>query len=109
MNPNLLYQLDTVEEREIAPGFHGKMIHSESMTMAYWRIEKDSRLPEHSHPHEQVVNMLSGQFELILDGTSHHLTSGDVLVIPSNVPHSGFATGDAQILDVFSPPRDDYR
>lgn len=109
LNTNLLSQLNSIEEREIVPGFFGKLVHSESMTMAYWRIEQGSKLPEHSHPHEQVVNMLEGAFELILDGSSFHLKAGDVLVIPSNVPHSGFATSDARILDVFSPVREDYR
>lgn len=101
--------LATVEEKEIIPGFFGRMIHSESMTMAYWRIDKDASLPEHSHPHEQVVNLLAGEFTLVLDGTPISMTQGDVLVIPSNVPHSGFANSECRILDVFSPPRDDYR
>lgn len=105
----MLSQLSQVQEREIVPGFHAKMIHSETMTMAYWRIEKGHQLPEHSHPHEQVVNMLEGEFELILDGQSHHLVAGDVLVIGSNVPHAGKATQNARILDVFHPCRDDYR
>lgn len=109
MSDSSLYQLDDVEEREWVPGFFGKMIHSASMTMAYWRIEKGSELPEHSHPHEQVVNMLEGRFTLVLSGTPHHLKKGDVLVIPSNAPHSGVADEDARILDVFCPVRDDYR
>ena len=101
-----VWQLDA---REIVPGFHGRFIHTDSMTMAYWEIRQDSSLPEHSHHHEQVVNMLEGEFELTVDGTPVRLVPGDVVVLRSHVPHSGRAITDCKILDVFQPCREDYR
>lgn len=101
--------LDEVNERELVPGFHGRFVHSESMTFAYWHIEEGSSLPPHQHEHEQVVNMLEGTFELDLDGVSHRLEAGDLLIIPSDVPHAGRAITDCRILDVFQPVREDYR
>lgn len=79
------------------------------MTFAYWEIAKNADLPEHSHHHEQVVNMLEGKFELTVDGEPHLLTPGDVVIIPGGVTHSGRAISDCRILDVFHPVRDDYR
>lgn len=101
--------LKELKAKELVPGFHGKMIHTERMTLAYWDIEKDSKLNEHHHPHEQVVNMLEGEFEITVNGVAFHLVKGDVLPIPGNVPHSGRAITDCKILDVFTPVRDDYR
>lgn len=101
--------LTQIDANEIVPGFHGKMIHTDSMTFAYWDVSAGAMLPAHQHPHEQVLNMLEGEFELTLDGVAHRLTAGDVLPIPGNVPHSGMAITDCRILDVFSPARDDYR
>ncbi len=101
--------LDDFTAKEIMPGFFGKMIHTETMTLAYWDIKKDSALPEHHHVHHQVVNMLSGEFELTVAGVPHHLKAGDIYVLKSNVPHSGRAITDCQILDVFQPTREDYR
>ena len=40
--------------------FHGRFVHSERMTFAWWRIEPGAEVPEHDHPHEQVVNVLEG-------------------------------------------------
>jgi len=100
--------LDKMEAREIVKGFHGKFVHTETMTLAYWQIEDQASLPAHQHHHEQVVNMLEGEFELTLDGVAHHLRAGDVLAIPSNVPHSGRALTPCRILDVFHPVREDY-
>lgn len=101
--------LTEIEEREIVAGFFGKMIHSDSMTMAYWSVVKDAVLPEHQHPHEQVLNLLEGEFEIRVNGRAHHLKPGSVFVIPGNVPHSGRALTQCRILDVFQPTRDDYR
>lgn len=102
------YQVPSVEGKEIVPGYTGKFIHSDTMTIAYWDIKKGNSLPTHSHVHEQVVNMLEGEFELTVDGKPQHLVPGDVIVLRSNVEHSGRAITDCKILDVFSPVRDDY-
>jgi quercetin dioxygenase-like cupin family protein len=103
-----LFDLKHIAEREVVKGYNGKFIHSDHMTMAYWRIEAGHDLPEHHHEHEQVVNVLSGQFELTLDGQPILLERGKVLVIPSNVPHAGRSITDCEILDVFQPVREDY-
>jgi len=102
------YTLTEKEAKELIPGFHGKFIHSEHMTMAYWDIKKDSLLPEHSHPHEQVANVLEGEFELVVNGEARRLGPGTVAVIPSGVPHSGKAITNCRILDIFTPKREEY-
>lgn len=102
-------QLKDIEQKELLPGFKSRMIHTEKMTLAYWEIQAGSILPEHSHPHEQVAaQVMSGEFELTLDGETKVMKAGDIAVIPSNVVHSGRAITDCQLLDVFSPVREDY-
>ena len=98
-----------LEPRDLFPGFHGHFIHTEKMTLIHWNIDRGALLPEHSHPHEQVVNMLSGRFELTIDGKTRRLHEKMVAVIPSNAVHSGRAITDCRIIDVFYPVREDYR
>lgn len=105
----MLYQVDQLEEREIVKGFHGKFIHSEKITLAYWRIEEGAVLPEHQHPQEMVVNILEGTFEMVVAGELVTLQAGSVLTIAGNVPHAGRAVTACRILDVFHPTRDEYR
>jgi quercetin dioxygenase-like cupin family protein len=100
---------DGLAERTVFPGFHGRFVHSERMTFARWRIEAGATLPEHSHMHEQVVHTYSGELELVVDGVTHRLTAGTVLVIPPNAPHSGRALAECDVMDVFAPVREDYR
>lgn len=109
MNDGMLHRLTAMPEREVFPGFLGRMVHTEATTLAYWTIAAGSVLPEHSHPHEQIVNMFSGELELTVDGAHHVLGPGDVLVIPGGAVHSGQARSEVRVLDVFTPVREDYR
>lgn len=102
-------ELNDLPAVEKMPGFKGKFIHTDTMTLAYWTIAEGSILPTHHHHHEQVINMMEGELELILDGVTHRLTAGDILVIPSNRPHGGKAITEVKVLDVFHPVREDYR
>jgi len=102
-------KLEDVNEKELVPGFHARMVHSENMTFAFWRIEKGATLPAHSHKHEQVAVVMEGELELVVDGVPHRLVPGTVFEITSNVPHGGKAIKDCRVLDVFYPVREDYR
>jgi len=101
--------LNDIEEREIVPGYRARFLHSENMTLAFWDVDPGAALPEHSHPHEQIANVLEGQFELTVAGESRILEPGQVAVIPSDISHSGRAITACKLLDVFHPCRDDYR
>ena len=103
------YELDSIEPRELIPGHRGRFIHSEHTTHVYWEIDEGAQLPEHDHPHEQIVNMLEGTYELVVEGVSHVLQAGEVLVIPGCATHHGNARTACRILDVFSPVREEYR
>ena len=104
-----LIKLAELPEKEIVPGYHARFVHSQNMTLAYWRIEAGAELPEHAHPHEQVLNLLEGEFEAIVAGQTNHLLPGMVSIIPSNVRHSGKALTACRILDAFYPVREEYR
>jgi quercetin dioxygenase-like cupin family protein len=101
-------ELKNVEPYDIAPGYHARFVHGKTMTLAYVDIDAGAEIPEHSHVHEQVLNMLEGSFILCLAGKDLHLEPGQVVVIPSNVPHSGRAVRRCKILDVFHPVREDF-
>lgn len=100
---------DGVTARDIVPGFSARFVHSERMTLARVRVKRGATLPQHSHPHEQLTTLISGELELTLGGETEVLRPGMVAVIPSGVPHSARALADCVVLDVFQPVREDYR
>ena len=91
------------------PGFHGRFIHGETVTIVNWDVDAGAVLPEHSHPHEQVSNLLEGEFEMTIDGRTERLQAGSVAVVPSHAVHSGRALSRCRFIDVFQPVREDYR
>lgn len=101
--------LENIQEREMVPGFHARFVHTDHMTLAYWRVEAGAALPEHAHPHEQVTNLIQGEFELTVEGESQRLGPGGVVTIPSNARHTGRALTDCVIIDAFWPAREEYR
>jgi quercetin dioxygenase-like cupin family protein len=95
--------------RELFPGFRGRLVHSEKMTLVYWDVDAGASAPEHSHPHEQIMSLLEGEFEFTLGGVTESLKAGAVVVIPPDVPHSGRAVTASRIIDAFHPVREDLR
>lgn len=101
--------LSKIQSKEIMPGYHGKMVHSETMTWVFWDVEKDAEVPVHNHVHEQIMHVVEGDFEFTVGGKTDIYSPGDVVVIPSNVPHGGKAITACKLMDVFSPAREEYK
>lgn len=101
--------LSKLQPVERIPGYFGRFVHSEHMTVAYWEIKAGSPIPEHDHPHEQIMTVTDGAFELVVDGVPKLLRAGMVEIIPPGVRHGGRAVTDCRVVDTFSPVREDYR
>lgn len=108
MKNSPIIDLETIEEKELFPGYKVKFVHSNNMTLAFWEVKAGSMLPKHSHVHEQVAQITEGEFELTMEDTVYSLKQGQVAIIPSNVEHSGKAITDCKMVDTFYPLREEY-
>ena len=104
-----LVTVDTLAVREIFPGLRARLIHTDRVTHSWVEVDAGATFPEHHHPHEQIVTVLEGELELVVEGTVHRLTPGIVFVIPPDARHSGRGITKCRVLDAFAPPRDDYK
>ena len=96
-------------EQHVFDGVSIRTIHGEKLMISYVHLQPNSIVQEHSHHHEQMGMVLEGSFELTIDGESRTLNKGDTYLIPSHVKHSAKANHkSAIVLDLFSPPREDY-
>jgi quercetin dioxygenase-like cupin family protein len=102
-------KLAEIVPKEIMPGYHGKLIHTQNMSLAFWEVEAGAKVPEHAHMNEQVMHVLEGSFEFTLGGITKTYEPGELVIIPPNVPHSGLALTSCKLMDVFSPTREEYR
>jgi quercetin dioxygenase-like cupin family protein len=71
-------------------------------------IAKGGIVPEHHHEAEQITYILEGALKFQIEGKEVVVNKGQVLLIPSNVPHSAVALEDTLDVDVFSPLRYDW-
>jgi quercetin dioxygenase-like cupin family protein len=62
----------------------------------------------HSHPHHQMVYIVSGHIRFEAEGKSWDMRAGDSVVVDSNLPHQAYALEDSEVLDIFTPYREDY-
>jgi len=88
-----------------------RVIVGDRMMLAHVYLAKGSIVPRHSHENEQLTYILQGALKFWIgeDGAQELIVrAGEVLVIPSNVPHKAEALEDTLDVDVFSPPRQDW-
>ena len=102
-------KLAEIPSKEIMPGYHGKLVHGETISWAFWEVKEGAEVPQHQHHHEQIMHVVEGRFEFTLDADTQVYLPGDVVVIPSNTPHSGKAITACKLMDVFSPVREEYK
>jgi quercetin dioxygenase-like cupin family protein len=85
-----------------------KVISGEKAMVAQVFLKKDAVVPEHHHESEQITYILEGALKFQLEGREVVVRAGEVLHIPSNVPHRAVALEDTLDLDIFSPIRVDW-
>ena len=84
------------------------MSYSPSMMLVRHRMEKGWVGAKHSHPHEQMVYVVSGHLVFESPSGKFEAKSGDSFLVPGGVDHQASALEDSEVLDVFTPYREDY-
>jgi quercetin dioxygenase-like cupin family protein len=88
-----------------------RVITGDRMMLAHVYLKKGAIVPRHSHDNEQLTYIIEGSLKFLIGpegGEEIIVRAGEVLVIPSNVPHQAEALEDTLDVDVFSPPRQDW-
>jgi quercetin dioxygenase-like cupin family protein len=85
-----------------------RMITGDRAMIAQVFFKKGGVVPLHQHENEQITYILEGALQFELEGRTVTVHKGEVLHIPSNVPHKAVALEDTLDLDIFTPPRQDW-
>ena len=97
-----------VERERLNPSIDREMVHGQQIMLARVFIKKGGHVPLHHHANEQLTYILEGALRFAIDGKEIVVHAGEVLCIPSNMPHEAWAEEDTLDLDVFTPPREDW-
>ena len=84
------------------------MSYSPAMMLVRHTMAKGWVGTRHSHPHEQMVYIVSGHLTFQHPGGVFEASTGDSFLVPGNVEHQASALEDSEVLDVFTPYREDY-
>jgi quercetin dioxygenase-like cupin family protein len=102
------YSWETVEKEVLNEKMSRKVISGEKVMIAQISIAQGGVVPTHQHESEQLSYVVKGALKFELEGREIVVRQGEVLQIPSNVPHSAVAVEDFFGIDVFSPIRLDW-
>jgi quercetin dioxygenase-like cupin family protein len=107
--PHTLVQDKDVAWEELGGGLRRKvMAYNNALMLVKVDFEKGSIGTLHHHPHLQISYVASGSFETSIGENVKILNAGDVYCVPANVIHGVICLEKGQLIDIFSPLREDF-
>ncbi len=107
------FNLDALSQgiaQNLAEGVSTRIFPGDQAMLSVIRLEPGSSSDEHSHPQEQWGVILEGSGACIQDGEEHVVSADDFWRMPGEIVHAFRAgPGGAKVLDIFSPPREEYQ
>jgi quercetin dioxygenase-like cupin family protein len=105
------YRWDSMKKERVSDMLERRLITGDRVMLAHVYLKKGCIVPKHSHENEQLTYILEGALKFWIgeDGIEEiTVSAGEVLLIPSHVPHKAEALEETLDIDVFSPPRQDW-
>jgi quercetin dioxygenase-like cupin family protein len=106
-----LFRWSDMPKERVTDTISRRLVTGDRMMLAHVYLDKGAIVPKHSHENEQLTYILEGALRFWIGEDQQEeivVSAGEVLHIPSNVPHKAEALEDTLDVDVFSPPRQDW-
>ncbi len=101
-------RLQELPEEKISDRISRRVLTGDKAMLVWWSMKAGVHAAAHQHPHEQVFWVLSGRMDFRLGDERRTCVAGDVGVIPGGVVHEAWFPEDTEVVDIFSPPREDF-
>ena len=105
------YKWDDMPKEQLTDSLARRLITGDRMMLAHVYMKEGCVIPRHSHENEQLTYILEGALRFYIGEDEQEevtVRAGEVLHIPSNIPHKAVALADTLDVDIFSPPRQDW-
>jgi quercetin dioxygenase-like cupin family protein len=105
------YRWDDLAKEPLKDDLSRRLISTDRMMLAQVFLDKGAIVPRHSHENEQLTYILEGKLRFWLgedESETVDVGAGEVLHIPSWVPHKAEALETTLDVDIFAPPRQDW-
>ena len=105
------YRWNEMQKEKVSEMLDRRLVTGDRIMLAHVYLKKGCLVPQHKHENEQITYILEGALRFWIGENREQelvVSAGEVLHIPSNVPHEALAIEDTLDVDVFSPPRADW-
>ena len=99
---------DIDSERPVEGAQRKILAYSDDMMCVEYHMEVGATTAPHSHPHTQIIYIVDGAFEFVIDGEKKILKKGDSALVKGNLAHSIVCVEKGTTLDFFAPMREDF-
>jgi quercetin dioxygenase-like cupin family protein len=103
-----LHRWDEIALERVTEMISRKIVSGDREMLAQIYLKRGAVVPMHAHESEQMTYILQGALRVVVDGEEIIVREGEVLHIPSRLPHQSEALEDTLELDVFSPIRAEW-
>ncbi|MHA2400236.1 MAG: cupin domain-containing protein [Promethearchaeota archaeon] len=109
MKPNVINK-NNIQPTELVSGVYRKtLLFNDHLMLCYFTLKKNSEIPIHSHKEHQIGYVLSGKLKFLTDNGEFIVVKGDSYLFDSNERHGAKILDDSEVIDIFSPARNDYK
>lgn len=100
---------DCIPWTELVKGANSRLIWADRIMVSFITMSPWSVFPSHKHEAEQIMIVVDGYMDEMIDGKLYRIKKGDVIRLPSNIPHGGYLYDVPCVaIDIFAPVRPDY-
>ena len=94
---------------DLVAGIRTHVVYGDRIMLSFLTGQPNSYMPNHQHESEQLMVVLGGALDLVIEGKLYHMEKGDVVTLPSNIDHAAYVSDKGvTVIDIFSPPRQDF-
>ena len=110
MKENKTMELPFASDQEYKKRVVHYPVFGDKLTVSFLTMSANGYFPPHRHESEQIMVVLGGYCDEIVEGKLYRLEKGDVIMLPPNMEHGAYIREvDCVVIDIFSPPRKDFK
>jgi quercetin dioxygenase-like cupin family protein len=100
---------NSAETSNPEPGLQRQVLaFNENLMLVRHLMQEGWQGIRHSHPHDQLVYVIQGRLRFTSGSSAFEVAAGDSFVVPGGIEHQASALEESEVLDAFSPYREDY-
>ncbi|MHA2283266.1 MAG: cupin domain-containing protein [Promethearchaeota archaeon] len=109
MPPNFINKLDVQPIKVFEGVYRRTLVYDNKLMICHFTLEKNAEVPLHTHKEHQIGYIIKGKLKFMTEHREFMGKEGDSYIFDSNEKHGALILEDSEVIDVFTPSREDYK